>query len=64
MVQSSRWVRSVLQLAAMAVVIAGAVEIFGSKTLRSGSLGQHAADQARAPDPETTSSVIRLMNQR
>lgn len=61
MFSSTKWVRSVVQLAAIVAVIAGATRLLQPTWFGAGSLAQHAAESSvRPPDPETTSSVLKL----
>lgn len=60
MFSSSRWIRSVLQLAVIVVVIAGGAMMLRAKQAGSGSLGRDVAEHARTPDPETPGSLLKL----
>ena len=60
MFSSFKWVRTVFQLLAMIVVITGAIELV--RRSKSGVPGSHVSAAVRAPDPETTSSVLKIVD--
>ena len=62
MFSPSKWVRSVVELLAVVLVIAGLVEVMGVRKLIFSSRGEQVAGTVRAPDPETTSSILKMMD--
>lgn len=60
MFSPTKWVRSVVATAAIVVVITGAFYVGGRSKSEPTTPG--ASSIARAPDPETTSSVLKMID--
>ncbi len=60
MFSSFKWVRTVVQLLAIIVVITGAIEMI--RRSKSEGPGSHVSAAVRAPDPETTGSVFKIVD--
>ena len=61
MFSPTKWVQSVVATVAIVVVIAGASYLIGRSTSGPATQPQRSS-VARAPDPETTSSILKMMD--
>ena len=63
MFSSTKWVRTVVAMGAIVTAIAGAFLVVGHSAYGPTRPQPMASHIAPAPDPETTSSVLKMMNQ-
>lgn len=57
---SSKWFRTVLQLAAMVAALAGGYELLSATMPAPGTSPREGTAMSKPPDAETTGSLVRL----